>query len=358
MASGSYRRSTRYPELFQPKASSRWWAFIPNPDGGRALRESTGHTDEVAAHRWYLDRVRQADPADAIPRITLEAALEKHIADTEARGRAAGTIDHYTKKSRSLIRLLGKDTPLDQVTAAIVDEFVRRRLAEPAHARKRSDGTVEDKGKRVTRSNVARELLVLRRSIVLARRLGFDAPDPALVMPIGFGGGSKAKKTRLNEKQVDLLLNALTTPNHRATTALIVALGATYPSELRDFTEANVLDRKKWIVHVKGTKRSTRDRKIPVPRFARRWLRIGLKDLPLKPWGSVRRDLAAACKRAGVPVVTPNDLRRTMGSILRARGAPPSLIGLYLGHGDSRMAERVYGHVTPEEMAALLGKLG
>ena len=34
------------------------------------------------------------------------------------------------------------------------------------------------------------------------------------------------------------------------------------------------------------------------------------------PWGSVRRDLAVACRKLGVPVVTPNDLRRTFASWL------------------------------------------
>ena len=37
-----------------------------------------------------------------------------------------------------------------------------------------------------------------------------------------------------------------------------------------------------------------------------------------------------------------------------ARGVEPSLIGRYLGHSDSRMAERVYGRVTPDQLGHLL----
>jgi integrase len=362
MADRAYRRSTRYPELFSPAGSSKWWAFVPNPDGGKALRIRTGHTDELAAHRFYLDHVRgeRAQPVE-LPQerreneIGLGAALAKHLEDVAARGRSEGTLDHYDKKSKPLVAYFGQDLPLSSLTARTVDAYVKKRLDTPVAVRRR-DG-VEALDRKITRSTVARELLVLKKTLRLVRRLGFDAPDPALVMPIGFGLGYKPKERRLNEKQVDLLLKALVTPNHRATAALIVALGATYPSELEDFSEANV-DRRKWIVHVQGTKRQTRDRHIPVPVFARRWLRQGLAGLPLRPWTSVRRDLHAACARAGIPHVTPNDLRRTMGSILRARGAAPSLIGLYLGHADSRMAERVYGRVTPEEMAALLRKVG
>ena len=43
-------------------------------------------------------------------------------------------------------------------------------------------------------------------------------------------------------------------------------------------------------------------------------------------------------------------------TFMRASGVPPHLIGLFLGHGDSRMAERVYGQITPDELAHLLAE--
>jgi integrase len=54
------------------------------------------------------------------------------------------------------------------------------------------------------------------------------------------------------------------------------------------------------------------------------------------------RDIAAACRRAGVPRVTPRDLRRSHGKALAAAGVAPHLIGRMLRHTDSRMAERTY----------------
>jgi integrase len=60
-------------------------------------------------------------------------------------------------------------------------------------------------------------------------------------------------------------------------------------------------------------------------------------------WGKQRmRDIAAACRRAGVPRVTPRDLRRSHGKALAAAGVAPHLIGRMLRHTDSRMAERTY----------------
>lgn len=50
----------------------------------------------------------------------------------------------------------------------------------------------------------------------------------------------------------------------------------------------------------------------------------------------------AACVRAGVPPTTWNDLRRTSGQWLRRAGAAPHLIGRFLRHASSKMAEQVY----------------
>jgi hypothetical protein len=65
-------------------------------------------------------------------------------------------------------------------------------------------------------------------------------------------------------------------------------------------------------------------------------------------WTNVRRDLHVACGTAGIPPCSPNDLRRTCATWLRALGAPPDLIAGVLGHADTRMVERVYGRLPTE----------
>ena len=100
----------------------------------------------------------------------------------------------------------------------------------------------------------------------------------------------------------------------------------------------------------------------PVPEYARRWLALALQGAPrsgrlFAPWPNVRRDLAAAAARAGVPRCSPNDLRRTYGSLLRVAGVAPHLIGQAMGHADSRMVERVYGRLGADELARLIGEV-
>ena len=108
-------------------------------------------------------------------------------------------------------------------------------------------------------------------------------------------------------------------------------------------------------VHVRGTKRTTRNRIVPVVlpmqqallKFASEHGE-GTSGYLFRRWTNAGRDIKAACKRAGVEPCTPNDLRRTFAVWLRSAGAPPDVIAPCMGHRDSNMVERVYGRLTPD----------
>jgi integrase len=116
----------------------------------------------------------------------------------------------------------------------------------------------------------------------------------------------------------------------------------------------SAVDMRRWLVHLPGTKRETRDRVVPIVDFARPWLRLAMRSWPFEPWSNVRRDLHTACVAAKIEKCSPNDLRRSVASLMRAKGVEPALIGQFLGHNDSRMAERVYGQISPTELQGLL----
>ena len=63
-------------------------------------------------------------------------------------------------------------------------------------------------------------------------------------------------------------------------------------------------------------------------------------------WPNVRRDLAVACRHAGIPRVSPNDLRRTFASWLKQRGVDSMVVARLLGHSSTAMVERVYGRLN------------
>jgi len=64
---------------------------------------------------------------------------------------------------------------------------------------------------------------------------------------------------------------------------------------------------------------------------------------------NLRREVAALCGDAGIfPAISPNELRHSCASLLRHLGIPLAQIADFLGHRDTRMLDKHYGHpVTP-----------
>jgi len=113
-------------------------------------------------------------------------------------------------------------------------------------------------------------------------------------------------------------------------------------------------------VRVRGTKTAGADRVLPLSAQAREILERRNYVLPV--WVNIRRDLGAACERAGLPAVSPNDLRRTFATQLARAGAPILHLKELLGHTSTRMVDMVYartGHGPHlHKTLALLGKVG
>lgn len=262
-------------------------------------------------------------------------------------------------KARQLNRVLGPDTPLSRIDATAVDGFIATRVAEGAK-----------------RTTVQKELVTLRGALRLAKRQGRYTREIAAVMPIDFSPEYKPKSRALSEVEIDLLAGALA-PKRVPLFYFLLATGATYPSEVAPMQRGDI-DAKRGFVLLRGTKRSSRHRTVPVVSFAKPWLAAAVRGLPFERWTNVRRDLhvacallstCAACRKADRATpkpgcrrcaaqhfapVSPNDLRRSVATLMRARGVEPQLIGAFLGHNDSRMAERVYGRLSPAQLAHLL----
>lgn len=315
-----------------------WWCYV-RPASGKGRRKP--HTTRCRDYRAAVDvwrdlerrSSRPSDPAeDTTP---LHVALKTRRDERRAAGRAEGTLSMLEVKGRQLMRVLGRETPLSMIDAEAIDGYVTTRLKEKA-----------------TRSTIYKELVTLRGALKLAKRHGKYHRDLAEVMPLDFSPKYKPKERALSEREIRLLLRHL--PARRAAIVkFILATGATYPSELATLRKSDI-DLVNWVVRLRGTKRETRDRRVPIVTFARAWLREAVAYLPFESWSNIRRDLHKACDEAGIAKCSPNDLRRTLATLLRARGVEPSLLGAVLGHKDSRMAERVYGRLAPEQLGHLL----
>jgi integrase len=81
-------------------------------------------------------------------------------------------------------------------------------------------------------------------------------------------------------------------------------------------------------------------------------------------WGHSEqaRYMTAACATAGLEALTFHELRHSYASMLVNAGCPLVYVAAQLGHSDTRMVEKHYGHLAPtalaESVRALMPKLG
>jgi integrase len=86
--------------------------------------------------------------------------------------------------------------------------------------------------------------------------------------------------------------------------------------------------------------------------------RGGNEPLIRRPDGSAYRandqalPMTAAVKRAKIaPTITFHGLRHTWASLAVMNGVPPMVVAKNLGHRDTRMVEKHYGHLAPSYIA-------
>ncbi|WP_243286699.1 tyrosine-type recombinase/integrase [Geothrix terrae] len=79
----------------------------------------------------------------------------------------------------------------------------------------------------------------------------------------------------------------------------------------------------------------------------------------LRPWrkSEASRPMAEACEAAGLEAMTFHELRHTYASGLVNRGVPLAYVAAQLGHTDTRMVEKHYGHICHSALAEAIDKL-
>jgi integrase len=67
--------------------------------------------------------------------------------------------------------------------------------------------------------------------------------------------------------------------------------------------------------------------------------------------------MKAACAKAGLDYLNFHQLRHTYASTLVNAGMPLVYVAEQLGHTDTRMVEKHYGHLAPNALADAIRKL-
>ena len=320
------------------KRGERWYAWIGQPGGG-TVRVATHCTDRKASEKRAAELEREAfDPAHAAAnQATTSGACDEFLASRSRRGRAEGTLHHYRTKLGHVVRLM--PARLVDVDASACERFIETRLAEGA-----------------AQTTVKKEIRALGATLRHARRGGLYQRDVDAVIP-ELEETYKPRERALTPLELVGLVNAL--PRERAAHVVyIVATGARWGESVRARLREDVAGA---MIHLRGTKTKRAPRTVPVPPMMRGALAWALAHAPgdsFASWGNVRRDLGKACRAIGIVPVTPNDLRRTFATWLRASGVTPDIIGAALGHTTSRMADLVYGRIGAADLDRLITERG
>lgn len=338
------------------------WLYLQYKGRRPSLRTKDPATARARARE---ERNRIDDPAHGAARLTtLSVACEEfrqYAATGENRRKppSPATFQMYENHFANLCRVLGFETPLDRVDATAVDRYIAARRGE--HIGKAPPAGEPDARRTVSANTVDKELGTLRQILTLGLRRGWYHLPLEKVLPRSSGAEYVPLKRFLTLEQVPLLLDALAAstlsddPEGRAAyCAYIVAFAADVVAaeraerhDLGDELHADLLPL------IRGTKNAKRWDNVPViypfGPFADRAREYLVKHGAFPKWGKQRcRDLAKACLRAGLPRVTPRDLRRTHGKILAALGVSSDRIGEMMRHADNRMAQRIYA--VPERL--------
>lgn len=322
--------------LFKRGGSPFWQCWI------RGQRRSTKCRDREAARlvKAKLERAA-ADPAYlAAHQATVGGAVMDFLEHYKTRDRSEHTAKMYRVKCGHLTRLLGENLKLAELGATRVDQFITDRLAEGA-----------------SRMTIGKELTALRQVLRVAQRYDAFPFEIGKVMPIGFATNYEPKTRALTWDEFLRLVPEVArfSPEHAAMVVFFVAVAARKSEAER--AEGSDIDWDSWTVRVRGTKTRRAADDVPiaepfrplfealVPRTSGRLFSV---------WTNMTRDLAAACKRAGMPRVTANDLRRSNATLLRLGGASVDIVARMLRHADSRMVERVYGRLKATDAGKLL----
>jgi integrase len=272
--------------------------------------------------------------------------------------RSPRTRSCYDQKAGHLLRLLLEDTKLDDLKLDDFERYIATRLNEGAKA-----GTVH------------KELSVVRGALKSAKLRNLF--HGTLDMVPAIDPEYEPRRTFLTAEEFRRLLDYLVLPpppnagpltiekhaklrGERALYCMLICFAGPRRGELEAMRWQDHIDLRRNRIRI--PKGKTVSRELAIAADLRPWLEsfgaeAGWKGPVVKPWANIGRDLPDACRRAGVPRVTPNDLRRTFASWLVQNHVSLFVVATLLGHCNTRMVEQVYGRLDAATLDSAIDKL-
>ncbi len=252
-------------------------------------------------------------------------------------GNAPGTVKMYVERGSHVARLIG-DLDVNHLHVDDVQSYIQRRLDEGA-----------------ARETVRKELCALRRSLTIAKERGMMHGDARACIPT-FRVRYVPRKRYLTHSEFKALAAELTPP--RQLWLMLAVFTGGRDGEVDGLCWHHV-DFEQRLILIAGTKTERSERVVPLHPMLAAVLesQSNRSGHIAGEWLNARRDLARACKRAGIERVSPNDLRRTFASWLKQQGVDSYVVAQLLGHTTARMVELVYGRLDRLTLSKAMAKL-
>jgi integrase len=336
---------------------------VADADGAHVLSFALA---QEAARKWFTHLARHDRGQVRGGPYAIDECLEEYVTWLQEH-RKTGESARYRIKSLILPKL--GQIQCDRLTTAEIQKWLRDLAASPARLRTKRDAKKPifrefDKSDadavRRRRASANRTLTVLKAALNRAWREGKIPSDEAWRRVEPFEEVDAARARYLTVAEAKRLLNACDAYFRRLAQAALVT-GARY-GELTAL-RASDFNPDSRTVHVR-TSKSGKGRHIVLNDEGAALFKslaagkagdaILLSKADGTPWKPAHqaRPMKEACKRAKIsPPVSFHVLRHTWASLAVMAGGPLMVVARNLGHNDTRMVERHYGHLAPSYVA-------
>ena len=379
-----YRRGAKggtWIAKFRDAGGKRWLEALGAADDARDADGLSVYSFSQAQERaraWFQRKAREAGGGFSEPAqpYTVANALADYRADYLRRGGKA--VDRLDWSANALIKPeLGGFELAKLSNGRIVAwhqkiaEMPARLRSKPGSAPKHREFDGSPEAVRRRRSTANRVLTILKAVLNHAHREGRCASDDAWRTVRAFREADAAKLRYLSDDEARRLANACPADFRSLVTGALLT-GARY-GELTAMV-AEDFNADAGTVRVRVSK-SGKPRHVVLTQEGREFFAALAVGRPAsvrlfvrengKAWSKSeqQRPLSAACMAARIdPPANFHALRHTYASRLAMRGVPLAVIAAQLGHSDTRMVEKHYGHLAPnyvaETVRAAFGSLG
>jgi integrase len=273
--------------------------------------------------------------------ITINLILDQYLKDRKGRVAAYDTLYYAAENIRPK---LGHYQP-QFINKAIIREFTAARRTEG-----RSDGTT------------IKDLAVLRAALSLAVKENWIDKAPHIEMP----PKPPPKKRWLTKEEAEKLLAAAEGTYHLHLFLLLALFTGARKTAILELTWERVSNDLKTVDYTLPGRPESKKRRAIVPTTKRiqKALKLAQQlattpyviEFNRHPCKDVKRSWGEALQRSGIEHCTIHDLRRTCATWLVQAGVPTVQVARMLGDTE-KMIEQVYGHHSPEYLAAAVEAL-